>query len=123
MRQRASEGEPNGGTDRGGYVGFLRDSIAMDSGPIELRMEICEGEHRNHDGKGPLRTRLDFFECYPLPPGKRGEHRGVRYRETREWFATLREARARQRATVPAMLARYLQLIAKHGDYPADDCS
>lgn len=101
-------------------MGAIRDSIVMDSGPIELRMDICEGEHRNHDGNGPLMTRLDFAECHPRT-SRKGVQKGLVYKEKREWFATVAEARARQRATIPAMLARYLKLIVKYGDYSPED--
>lgn len=89
-------------------MGFIRDSIVMESEKVELRMDICEGEHQNHDGKGPLMTRLDFYEYFP------GCRQAKYCTARREWYATLQEAQSRQRATIPAMTARYLELLARY---------
>lgn len=96
-------------------MGAMCDSVVMDSGRVKLRMDIVDGEHENWDGKGPLKTRLDFHEIYPGCYGK-----GKPCTGRREWFDNIAQARARMRATIPAMAERYVILCAVHGDDSSD---
>ena len=95
-------------------MGAICDSVVLDSGRVELRMDIVDGEHENWDGKGPLKTRLDFYEKYP------GCYKGRTPPAKREWFDNITQARARLRATIPSMVTKFLALCAEHGDDNGD---
>lgn len=97
-------------------MGGLLDRALLDSGKVEVEMQLVEGEYREgvRRGKKPrLWSRVQFNESFPVYDVVRGRN-DYKFLTVSRWFKTEALAREHFIVMIPEMVRRFHELRNQH---------